>query len=503
MIKIQNLTYVLPKYLDSMQTFLKLQASFSPERLFLLESLSGPEMDMGSVGYNPLFSLIIKDDVLFINGSNRVLSDLTEDFGYARSDARLDERYLIIPDEELIAFDIGSEDVFSVIRKIENQIKVEYEGITSNMSAGLFGYFTYDTIFKIEPKLKKRLQSDMPILHFSFYQLIISIDLKKSQTKISINESADFPSISLDLIKQSMVSEDLPLDDIDLSIRYKTKPTVSKSEYFEWFKRAKAHIEAGDVYQVQLGHSLRIKSDLKPFDVYRRLRKINPSSYMYYLNSGVDSKIIGASPEVFVNIDYDGEVVMRPIAGTIRRSDSLEENIKLVDSLHNDPKERAEHLMLVDLCRNDLAKVAISGSVETSELMIIEQYSHVFHLVSNVVAKKDDKYDKYDVIAATFPAGTMSGTPKVRAVEIIESIEKTCRGVYAGCVGYFGLDGYVQSALCIRTAIYHDGVYDIRASGGIVEDSTDLGEWEETISKLSSTYFAITGRELRDEDFID
>ena len=261
--------------------------------------------------------------------------------------------------------------------------------------------------------------------------------------------------------------------------------------------RAKEHIAAGDIYQVQLGHEISIESDVDPVDVYRRLRDRNPSPYMFLARlAGQD--IIGASPELFLRVSGD-LATLRPIAGTIGRGATRDEDGCRARRLQTDPKEQAEHLMLVDLCRNDLGRVCRPGTLQVDEYLVPEQYSHLIHLVSNVVARVRTECDAFDVLTAAFPAGTMTGAPKVRAMEIIESMETARRGVYAGAIGVIDFGGYVNTALAIRTAVRANGRYRLRASAGIVADSVPANEWRETIHKLNATYWAVTGKELNGE----
>jgi anthranilate synthase component 1 len=241
---------------------------------------------------------------------------------------------------------------------------------------------------------------------------------------------------------------------------------------------------------VQIGHELAIRSTADPLTVYRRLRERNPSPYMY-LATLAGQRVIGASPELFVRIE-DRTVTMRPIAGTVPRGGHAD--LETSHRLLADPKEVAEHIMLVDLCRNDIGRIARRDTLHVSDQLAVERYSHVLHLVSTVHGRAEK--DAYDTIAALFPAGTMTGTPKIRAMEIIESVERSRRGLYAGALGLIDVGGYTNLALCIRTLFHHGGVYRTRASAGIVADSAPGAEWTETLAKMSATHWAVTGKEL-------
>jgi anthranilate synthase component 1 len=244
---------------------------------------------------------------------------------------------------------------------------------------------------------------------------------------------------------------------------------------------AKQYIRDGEAIQVVL--SQRFQTDLRtdPFDIYRALRRVNPSPYMYYLDFGGDV-IIGASPEVLVRLE-NGRVSLRPIAGTRPRGKNREEDLKLEEELRSDPKERAEHVMLVDLGRNDVGRVAVVGSVKVTDLMVVERYSHVMHLVSHVEGDLAPGLDMFDVLRACFPAGTVSGAPKVRAMEIIDELEPTRRGLYAGAVGYFGFSGNMDFCIAIRTLLVRNGRVYLQVGAGIVADSDPAREYEETVSK--------------------
>jgi anthranilate synthase component 1 len=221
------------------------------------------------------------------------------------------------------------------------------------------------------------------------------------------------------------------------------------------------------------------------------LRNINPSPYMYYAPLHT-ARIIGASPELFVRLE-ENSVTMRPIAGTTKRGNDPECDRISIKKLSEDRKERAEHLMLIDLCRNDLGRICAPGTLEVNERMLVESYSHVFHLVSNIEAHVEPSLDIYDVIAATFPAGTMTGAPKIRAMELIETLENRRRGLYGGAIGFISFNGNAVLGLCIRTALWSAGSYALRASAGIVADSSPESEWDETLNKLSATLLAVRG----------
>jgi anthranilate synthase component 1 len=266
--------------------------------------------------------------------------------------------------------------------------------------------------------------------------------------------------------------------------------TFSQEGFCEAVARVKAYVEAGDVIQAVLSQRLTIRTDADPFDVYRALRVVNPSPYMFYLRLG-DLKVVGSSPEILVRLEGD-RIDLRPIAGTRPRGGTEEEDRQLAEELRADPKERAEHIMLVDLGRNDVGKVARVGSVAVSDLMAVERYSHVMHLVSHVRGTLEPGRNAFDVLRACFPAGTVTGAPKVRAMEIIEELEPARRGPYAGAVGYVSFSGNLDTCITIRTVLFARGVATIQVGAGIVADSVPEREYQETMNKARGMLRAIT-----------
>jgi anthranilate synthase component 1 len=259
---------------------------------------------------------------------------------------------------------------------------------------------------------------------------------------------------------------------------------TTHDEYIAMVLKAKEYILAGDVFQVVPSQRFRRPFALPPFALYRALRRTNPSPFLYFLNFA-DFSVVGSSPEILVRL-RDGAVTIRPIAGTRPRGKTPDEDQRLAAELMNDPKERAEHLMLLDLGRNDVGRVAEIGSVRVTDQFFIERYSHVMHLVSNVEGRIRPGCDAVDALIAGFPAGTLSGAPKVRAMEIIDELEKEKRGVYAGAVGYFAANGTMDTCIVLRTAIVKDGVMYVQAGGGVVADSDPEAEFQETVNKAKA-----------------
>ena len=282
-----------------------------------------------------------------------------------------------------------------------------------------------------------------------------------------------------------------PLEDKDDSKKNKIEfsSSVSKEDYLQNVKKIKDYILEGDVMQVVYGQEFSTNFEGSPMSLYKALRKLNPSPYMYFLKID-DLHIVGASPEILVRLQ-NNQVTVRPIAGTVKRGKDEIEDQELAKILLNDEKEISEHLMLIDLGRNDVGRIANIGSVETTDQMVIEKYSHVMHLVSNVIGDLKQGQSAIDVLKATLPAGTLSGAPKVRAMEIIEELEPDRRGVYGGAIGYLSWTGNMDTAIAIRTAIIQKNVLKVRAGGGIVHDSDPEAEYQESLNKAQSIFNAL------------
>jgi len=265
--------------------------------------------------------------------------------------------------------------------------------------------------------------------------------------------------------------------------------TMDESTYSEAVLKAKEYIAAGDAYQIVVSRRLDTPLGADPFTVYRALRTINPSPYLFFLRLG-KTTVVGSSPEVLVRLE-DGRIDVRPIAGTSPRGVTESQDQTIAETLLADPKERAEHVMLVDLGRNDVGRVATLGSVKVTEFMVIERYSHVMHLVSHVTGQLKAGADAIDVLQACFPAGTLTGAPKIRAMEIIDQLEPTQRGPYGGAVGYISYSGNLDSCITIRTIVCHDGTASVQVGAGIVADSDPKTEWLETSSKARGLILAL------------
>ena len=280
------------------------------------------------------------------------------------------------------------------------------------------------------------------------------------------------------------------LNDIDLTVEPEiaSASNFSQQEFEAAVELCREYIRAGDIFQVVIGQRLTHQSDAAPIDVYRALRMVNPSPFMFLLQSP-DVHLVGSSPEIMVRVE-DGETTIRPLAGTRPRGRTEQEDRQLAKELLADPKERAEHVMLIDLARNDVGRVAEFGTIQLDDVMVVERYSHVMHIVSNVVGKLARGYDAIDALFAGFPAGTVSGAPKIRACEIIAELEPETRGAYAGGVGYFAPDGSVDSCIVLRTAVVKDGTMHVQAGAGIVADSDPDYELNECKAKAGALFAA-------------
>jgi anthranilate synthase component 1 len=265
---------------------------------------------------------------------------------------------------------------------------------------------------------------------------------------------------------------------------------MTREQYEEMVRRGKEYIAAGDAFQIVLSQRFSRPTNAHPLTLYRSLRATNPSPYMFFLNFGDDFALVGASPEMMVRLE-DGTATVRPIAGARRRGATEAEDEALAEELIKDPKERAEHVMLVDLGRNDLGRVCDYGTVHVPDMMYIERFSHVMHITSRVEGKLRPGMDAFDLLRATFPAGTLSGAPKVRAMEIIEELEGTRRGPYGGAVGYFSFDGSMDTCILIRAALMQNGTIYFQSGAGIVADSDPAREYEETLTKARAMAVAI------------
>lgn len=368
-------------------------------------------------------------------------------------------------------------------------------------TGGLVGYFGFECIGYIEPRLARANKPDLlgtPDALLMLAEEVAVFDNLRGRLYLIVHADPAMPQAWRRAVRR--------LDELAFRLRHAGsaypetlharplgegdfRSSFTREQYEAMVERAKAYIRAGDIFQVVPSQRLSVPFDGRPVDVYRALRGLNPSPYMYFIDLGA-TQIVGSSPEILVRVQ-DGKVVLRPIAGTRRRGATLAEDQSLEQDLLADPKERAEHLMLIDLGRNDVGRISVPGSVHVTESFAIERYSHVMHIVSQVEGTLAPGLGYIDALKASFPAGTVSGAPKIRALEIIQELEPHRRNVYAGAVGWIGWWGDGDTAIAIRSALIQDGQLHVQAGGGVVFDSDPAAEWEETMNKGRALFRAV------------
>lgn len=409
--------------------------------------------------------------------ANRVIK-ITKNTIEIHQDSKLSESFL-------------AENPLDYIDELQKSYTLEEDPNLPKFNGGLVGYFSYDCVRFIEPKLSETAPPDTlgtPDALFMISEEVAVFDNLKNKLHLIILINS----------KEEMESANQRLDELEEKLREplgyqdfkKPEKSISESDFISGFGeedfkksvlKAKKYIEDGDIMQVVCSQRMSIPFTADPVALYRSIRQLNPSPYMYYLNLD-DFHIVGSSPEILARLE-DNKVTVRPIAGTRRRGKDNKDDMAMEEEMVNDPKEIAEHLMLIDLGRNDVGKIAKPGSVEVTEKFGVERYSHVMHMVSNVEAELRDHSSAIDLFKATFPAGTVSGAPKIRAMEIIDEFEPVKRGIYGGAIGYLSWQGNMDMAIAIRTAVIKDEVLYIQAGGGWVADSIPELEWKESLNK--------------------
>jgi anthranilate synthase component I len=443
---------------------------------FLLESVEGGAVRgrYSIIGMNP--------DIIWKTESKR---------------ASVNRRALVDPDVNFI--EVAEEPLLS-LRSLLKESRIDLPEGSPPMAAGVFGYLGYDMV---------RLMEDLPepnpdtlglpdgmMIRPTVMAIFDSVRDEVTVTSPVYVDSAVSARAAyaraVERISEVVDALDRPIDmalrELDAPMIEAAKSNTPPDQYRAMVLEAKEHIAAGDIFQVVLSQRFETDFALPPFSLYRALRRVNPSPFLYYLNFDTFA-VVGSSPEILVRV-RDGKVSIRPIAGTRRRGATPTEDKALAEELLADPKERAEHLMLLDLGRNDVGRVAEIGSIKVTDKFILEYYSQVMHIVSNVEGKLASKYDVIDAMVAGFPAGTVSGAPKVRAMEIIDNLEVNKRGIYGGCVGYFGADGEMDTCIVLRTAIVKDGKMYVQAGAGVVADSVPENEHQECINKAKALFRA-------------
>ena len=393
------------------------------------------------------------------------------------------------------------EPPLQALRTLLAQSRIKVPSGLPPMAAGVFGYLGYDMV-----RLMERLPEAKPdpigvpdavltrptlmVVFDSVKDVLFLVAPVRPVDGISARQAYEAATLKLE---RGIAAIEGPLQH-SARVAHETatfpdpQSNTSEQNYLAMVARAKDYVRAGDVFQVVLSQRFSSPFPLPPFSLYRALRRVNPAPFLCYLDFG-SFQIVCSSPEILVRV-RDGKVHIRPIAGTRPRGATPSEDQAHANSLLADPKERAEHLMLLDLGRNDVGRVASIGSVEVTESFFLEYYSHVMHIVSHVTGKLDEKFDAIDALSAGFPAGTVSGAPKIRAMEIIDELEADKRGIYAGCIGYFGADGDMDTCIVLRTAVVKDGVMHVQAGAGIVHDSNPQSEFQECVNKAKALFSA-------------
>ncbi|MBQ9367961.1 MAG: anthranilate synthase component I [Victivallales bacterium] len=393
------------------------------------------------------------------------------------------------------------------LRALVTGKKVARDPSLPPLPGGAIGYLCYEAVNMFEKLPEPKAKLETPVCAFMLTDEIIAFDNMRHTMKVIVNVHLDnFPNKNAAFYAgekrvaalveriQAPVSKHIALEHEE---KVTLVPDMTREEFELMVEKAKQYITEGEIIQVVPSQSFSAQTTIPPFLMYRALRLVNPSPYMFFLKMG-DETLVGSSPETLVKLE-NGRSNVRPIAGTRRRGATPAEDRKLMDELLHDEKECAEHLMLVDLARNDVGRTAMTGTVQVKTFMTVEKYSHVMHIVSDVEGMLDPKYDAFDLLATTFPAGTLSGAPKIRAMEIIHELEQRPRGAYGGSVGYISYDGNMDMAITIRTLEARNGKVRVQAGAGIVYDSIPASEYQETINKATALFRSVefAGRNLK------
>ena len=402
------------------------------------------------------------------------------------------------------SFEKCSKKPLKSLKSIIEKSKIDFPAFLPPMSSALFGYLGYEIIDQYE-KLPERKLNDLGLPDGFFIRPTVMAIFDSLENKLIITsplwykKNLNFKKVykqKINLLKEIRASLENSIKKTQIKIKKNKilpKSNISKKRFMEMVNIAKKHVFNGDIFQVVLSQRFKTKFNLPPFELYRSLRSLNPSPFLFFLNfqdrdHGIFS-LVGSSPEILVKLEK-GKITIRPIAGTRPRGRSEKEDEKNKKELLNDPKELSEHLMLLDLGRNDAGRVSKPGTVKVTDKMLVELYSHVMHIVSNVEGDAKNKKNVLDILMSGFPAGTVSGAPKIRAMEIINELEPSCRGIYAGSVGYFSGNGDMETCIVLRTAILKNKNMYVQAGAGIVADSNPKKEYDETVNKAKALFKA-------------
>ena len=412
----------------------------------------------------------------------------------------------VVSDGQVVEVDEGNPLDF--VETYQRRFKVALKPGLPRFCGGLAGYFGYDAVRYIEPRLANSVNGggiDTPDMLLLQCEELAVIDNLSGRLYLIVYADPGRPEAYLEASRRIKELTDklrmsVTAPSVEPGPSYAVERDFAKADYLAAVVRAKEYIAAGDMMQVQVGQRLKKRYTESPLSLYRALRSLNPSPYMYFYDMG-DFQIVGASPEILVRQEHIAEgskITIRPLAGTRPRGATPELDLALEAELSVDPKERAEHLMLIDLARNDIGRIAQTGSVKVTDAFAIERYSHVMHIVSNVEGLLKPGTSNLDVLRATFPAGTLTGAPKVRAMELIDELEPVKRGIYGGACGYLSFGGDMDLAIAIRTGVIKDQVLYVQAAAGVVADSVPEMEWQETEHKARAL---IRAAELVEEGF--
>ncbi|MEU8927058.1 anthranilate synthase component I family protein [Kitasatospora sp. NPDC048545] len=501
----------LPRHAP-LDLYAELSRELGPDEVYLMESLdeTGRQRGPAVVGYGRVAEIRVHPRHVEIEGPEALLPWLA---GCAEA-AGLTLVFDVERGTEGAArWRIGGpEQVWELLERV----RLLFHPVTGPPATGyLFGFLTtigYEAAWHMEELPARGSRPDLPDLILTLFRDTVRYDPAGSAPRLRSADPlrADGPPDrdgptglfgsrpDLDPMALAHRAAATPAVDVPTAPRpTSVRDSVTREEFLGWSRRCLEHIRVGDIYQIQIGHRVDVRTEARPLEVYRRLRGRNPSPHMYLLPRA-GGLLIGASPELFFRTE-GGEITMRPIAGTTRRGADPQENERRIKEMRASSKEQAEHIMLVDLCRNDIGRVCRPGTLPVDRLMAVETFSHVFHLVSTVTGGLETGVTVWDAVRATFPAGTMSGAPKIRAMEIIAGLEREPRGSYAGAVGLVDVRGWSEFALCIRTISFDGGTYSTQSSAGIVAESRPEAEWDETLAKMAAAHWALTGRDSVEE----
>ncbi|ASS75991.1 anthranilate synthase component I [Tumebacillus algifaecis] len=467
MIGVRTHQKTYPRICESFEVFQALTQTHGADQAFLLDSIKDiySRYCQSSIALFPVLTVKVKGRRFALEGNSQ-LTDLIEDNLTADGTelSNFTGNVSILLDGVIKSFDLHDRETMG------------------KYAFGFVGHLSYDAIRYFE-NIPKTTVDDrgMDDIRLQVHQVILQFE--RDIINVIINEIEGLPTPSFEEIEAFLQPYAEPeFEGYDPAF-LRVEEDVQEAEYIKRVEACKEYIREGDIFQVVLSKRNRVIGKIDTMQVYYRLKQVNPSPYMYYVDYG-DYKIFGTSPEMQIRLEQ-GVAQMRPIAGTSKgKGKRPEENVQLIERLRNDEKERAEHLMLIDLCRNDLGRVCVPGSIYVKDFMVIEEYSHVYHMVSTVEGRVDSERSLFDIFLATFPAGTLTGTPKVRAMEVIDELEDFDRGAYGGVLGFIDFLGNMNTAIVIRTIIHQDDVSYFQAGAGIVADSNTQQEWNECDHKL-------------------